>query len=71
MRAVLIANGWTWETASCTALFTVAHWPCSTTTISVFRETRSVPWTLTAIALPTVFGIVICIIFHGIASIIM
>ena len=48
------------STALCTLLFTICHWPCSTTCLTVFRETRSVRYTLAAIALPTCFGLVLC-----------
>ena len=59
-RALLLANGWTGCTALCTLLFTICHWPCSTTCLTIFRETRSVRYTLAAIALPTGFGLALC-----------
>ena len=59
-RALLLANGWTACTALCTLLFTLCHWPCSTTCLTVFKETRSVRCTLAAIVLPTGFGLALC-----------
>ena len=59
-RALLVANGWTFSTALCTTIFTVAHWPCSTTCLTIWKESHSVKWTLAAIALPTLFGLVLC-----------
>ena len=59
-RALLLANGWTGCTALCTLLFTICHWPCSTTCLTVFRETHSLRYTLAAIALPTCFGLALC-----------
>ncbi len=59
-RALLLANGWTGCTALCTLLFTICHWPCSTTCLTIFRETHSVRYTLAAIALPTGFGLALC-----------
>ena len=59
-RALLLANGWTGCTALCTLLFTICHWPCSTTCLTVFKETHSVRYTLAAIALPTGFGLALC-----------
>ena len=59
-RALLLANGWTGCTALCTLLFTICHWPCSTTCLTVFRETRSMRYTLAAIAFPTCFGLALC-----------
>ena len=60
LRAVLLANGWTLETAVCTLLFSLMHWPCSTTCLTIYRETRSWKWTLLAIFLPTALGLSAC-----------
>lgn len=59
-QSLLTANGWTICTALCTLLFAVAHWPCSTTCLTIWRETCSIKWTLAAIALPTIFGFGLC-----------
>ena len=40
------ANGWTLMTAVCMMLFSLLHYPCSTTTWTIWRETRSVKWTI-------------------------
>ena len=58
---VLRANGWTEVTAVCAVLFTLFHWPCSTTCLTIARETRSVKWTLLSIALPTAMGMGLCV----------
>lgn len=60
IRDILVQNGWTWATAVCTILFTVLHWPCSTTLLTIKKETGSWRWTLLAAAIPTLFGMVIC-----------
>lgn len=60
IKEVLIQNGWTVLTAVNVILFSLMHWPCSTTVITVYKETKSVKWTLLAIALPTVIGMIIC-----------
>lgn len=67
-RTLLVANGWTVCTALCTLLFSVAHWPCSTTCLTIWKETHSVRWTLAAIALPTACGIALCLAVHGICT---
>jgi ferrous iron transport protein B len=59
------ALGLTWETALCTALFFLFHWPCATTCLTIRRETGSVKWTLAAMALPTAVGAALCILVHG------
>ena len=58
---LLVQHGWTWLTAVCTMLFSLFHWPCSTTCLTVWKETGSVKWTLLAIALPTALGTALCL----------
>ncbi len=57
---ILAENGWTWLTAACTVLFSLFHWPCSTTLLTVKKETGSLKWTLLAAALPTALGMLAC-----------
>lgn len=64
IRAVLLSHGWSAETMVCTAVFTLAHWPCSTTAISIWKETKSVKWTAIGIFLPTVIGAFLCFLLH-------
>lgn len=63
-RALLLANGWTVQTALCTLVLTVAHAPCSTTCLTILRETRSAKWTLAAVLIPAGIGLAICILIH-------
>ncbi len=60
LRDILVANGWTWVTAACTILFSLFHWPCSTTLLTVHKETGSKKWTLFAAILPTAVGMGLC-----------
>lgn len=60
LRALLVANGWTLRTAACVALFSLFHWPCSTTTLTVYKETHSLKWTAVAVLLPTLTGVTLC-----------
>ncbi len=60
LRALLVENGWTGLTALCTMLFSLMHWPCSTTCITIAKETRSAKWTLLAFFLPTAVGALLC-----------
>lgn len=68
LSSLLRANGWTWVTAVCTMLFSLMHWPCSTTLMTIKKESQSLKWTVVAFLTPTVFGIVICTLFNGIAK---
>ncbi len=54
-------QGWTWLTAVCTMLFSLFHWPCSTTCLTIYKETGSVKWTALAIAMPTALGLGLCL----------
>lgn len=58
--AILTANGWTPLTAACAILFSLFHWPCSTTLITVWKETRSLKWTALSFLIPTAAGVAVC-----------
>ena len=60
MKNLFLANGWTLNTAICAVVFTLFHWPCSTTVLTVKKETGSLKWTAVSIILPTAIGIVAC-----------
>lgn len=60
MRELFVSQGWTWVTALCTMVFVLFHWPCSTTCLTIYKETKSLKWTMAAILIPTVCGIVCC-----------
>ena len=57
---ILLRNGWTWQTALCTIVFLMFHWPCSTTCLTIRKETGSWGWTAAAIILPTLIGVFLC-----------
>lgn len=61
---ILLANGWTWQTALCTMVFTLFHWPCSTTLLTVYKETGSIRRTAEAFALPTLIGCALCLMLR-------
>ncbi len=63
MKQLFIDNGWTWATAVSTMLFSLLHWPCSTTLLTIHKETGSIKWTAFAFALPTALAMTACILF--------
>ncbi len=63
--AMLMANGWTWTTAVCAILFSLNHFPCATTLLTIRKETGSRKWTAISFLLPTVIGICMCAVVHG------
>ncbi|MDQ7093214.1 nucleoside recognition domain-containing protein, partial [Desulfosporosinus sp. PR] len=62
LHALFVSHGWTWLTAVCAMLFSLMHWPCGTTCLTIKKETQSLKWTLLSFAVPTVTGIAICLI---------
>ena len=67
MKQLFVENGWTWITAANVILFSLLHWPCSTTVLTVHKETGSLKWTAVSILLPTLTGMVVCFLFTQIA----
>jgi ferrous iron transport protein B len=57
---ILVAGGWTLLTGINLMLFSLLHNPCSTTIYTIYRETKSVKWTLVSTFLPVVMGIAVC-----------
>lgn len=57
---LLAAHGWTWHTILCMIIFTMFHWPCSTTCLTIHHETSSWRWTFAAMLLPTCLGFLLC-----------
>lgn len=68
MRNLLVNNGWTIITAINVILFSLMHWPCGTTLLTIHKETGSIKWTVISFLLPTVFGIVSCICFTSLVK---
>ena len=69
MKDVFLQNGWTWLTAVNTIIFSLMHWPCSTTLITIKKETGSFKWAALSAVIPTVLGITFCIIITAVAKI--
>lgn len=67
LRTLLVENGWTWITAVSTMLFSLMHWPCSTTCLTIRKETQSWKWTAAAFLIPTVMGMLVCAMFANCA----
>jgi len=68
LKSLLVNNGWTIKTAISVLLFSLMHWPCSTTCLTIRKETKSNKWTIISILIPTLCGIVICFLFNLLAS---
>ncbi len=62
--ATVLLGEWSLETLLCTMVFTLFHWPCATTIVTVYKETRSYKKTAAAVFLPTAVGVTVCICLH-------
>ena len=69
LKALLIDNGWTWATAVSTMLFCLIHWPCSTTCLTIGKETGSAKWTALSVAIPTGIGMTVCFLFTAVVRV--
>ncbi len=68
MRELFISNGWTWVTAVSTMMFSLMHWPCSTTILTVKKEAGGWKWAVISAILPTLVGMIVCFLFASIAK---
>ena len=69
LKDILISNGWTIVTAINTIIFSLMHWPCSTTLMTIKKETNSLRWTLLSAVLPTLVGVILCIMINLVSKI--
>lgn len=60
LHSILIKNGWTMQTAVSVLIFTLMHWPCATTLLTIKKETHSLKWTALGFLIPTCMGMVVC-----------
>lgn len=71
LHALLSENGWTMTTALCMMIFTLFHFPCATTCMTIKKETGSLKWTALSFILPTLVGMVLCMIINGVSKLII
>lgn len=64
LRELFIMNGWTLKTALSMLIFTLFHWPCATTLMTVKKETGKLSYTFLSALLPTLFGALLCMLIN-------
>ncbi|HBL35430.1 MAG TPA: iron transporter FeoB [Firmicutes bacterium] len=67
LHRLLVANGWTWLTALNMMLFSLLHFPCATTLLTIRKETQSLKWTVLAALIPTGVAILVCFLVAQLA----
>jgi ferrous iron transport protein B len=60
--AIFAGAGWSVTTVICTTLFALFHWPCSTSLITAYKETKSLRLTAVAFLIPTLIGLSLCLV---------
>lgn len=61
-KSILTQGGWTMLTAVNLMLFCLLHHPCSTTIATIYKETKSIRWTMIASLLPLALGVGLTVI---------
>lgn len=64
LKNILLSNCWSIKTSICFLIFTLFHFPCSTTLLCIKKETNSNAWTLFSYFLPLIVGIILCLIVN-------
>ena len=62
LKQILVTHGWTWLTALNMMLFSLLHYPCGTTLLNIYKETKSPKWTFLSFLIPTVIAILVPLI---------
>ena len=66
LKSILLDHGWTLCTAICFLIFTLFHFPCSTTILTIKKETNSWRWACLAFFLPLVIGMILCLLVNSV-----
>lgn len=66
IKKIFIQNGWTIITAINILIFTIIHWPCLTTVITIKKETGKLKWAMLSVIIPATIGITLCFITNTI-----
>ena len=65
LKDILIQNGWDSSRALCMLIFTLLHWPCATTLMTIRKEAGSIRYTVLSALLPTAFGVLLCLMINA------
>lgn len=71
LYSLFVSNGWTIVTAICVIVSFLFHFPCSTTCITIYKETKSIKWTVLSFVLPTLIGLLLCFLISTISKLVI
>jgi len=66
LKELFLQNEWTVLTAICLMFFSLLHYPCSTTTWTIWKETKSIKWTVISNLLPLAIAFIVCFLIYRI-----
>jgi ferrous iron transport protein B len=69
LKELFLQNEWTILTAISLMFFSLLHYPCSTTTWTIWKETKSVKWTVISNLLPLAIAFIVCFLIYRIGLI--
>ena len=64
LKDILVSNGWTIKTALSFIILFMYRFPCSTTLLTICRETNSKFYTFLSVVVPMSIGVVLCLIIN-------
>ena len=64
IKNILVLNGWSIKTAVCFIILMMFHYPCSTTLLTIKKELKNNFYTILAFLIPTLVGIILCLIVN-------
>ena len=74
LKQIFLNHNWTYLTALNTMLFSLLHWPCATTLLTIKKETGSIRWMILSALIPLAVAFTVCLfttlIYNGILMII-
>lgn len=70
-KLLFLNNGWTFVTAICVMLFSLNHFPCTTTLLTIKKENNSWKWTLVSFLFTTILGMLIFFLVSSFFKIIL
>jgi ferrous iron transport protein B len=71
LKTLLLDNGWTLMTALSVMLFSLLHYPCSTTLLTIKKETGSLKWTFLGAIIPLAVSVLVLFILNSISSLLL
>lgn len=60
-------NGWTPVTALCVIVFSLMHFPCATSLLTIKKEAGGIKWAALAFVIPTLCGIALCALIAAVS----